>query len=68
MVIITIMDNETRMELNKLRQLIDSLQQQLQTQQTEIESVKEISLKAQTRATVVLYQSKKPYIYLPTKF
>ena len=62
------MDNETRMELNKLRQLIDSLQQQLQTQQTEIESVKEISLKAQTRATVVLYQSKKPYIYLPTKF
>ena len=62
------MDHNVLMELNKLRQLIDNLQQQLQTQQTEIESVKEISLKAQTRATVVLYQSKKPYIYLPTKF
>ena len=61
-------DNEVRMELNKLRQLIDNLQQQLQIQQTEIESVKEISLKAQTRATVVLYQSKKPYIYLPKMF
>jgi hypothetical protein len=45
------MDNQTRMELNKLRQLIDILQQQLQTQQTEIESVKEIALKAQARAT-----------------
>lgn len=51
------MDNEARMELknlmelNKLRQLIDILQHQLQTQQTEIESVKEIALKAQARAT-----------------
>jgi hypothetical protein len=59
------MDNNVLMELNKLRQLINILQQQLQTQQTEIETVKEISLKAQTRATVVLHQSKKPYIYLP---
>ena len=62
------MDHNVLMELNKLRQLIDNLQQQLQTQQTEIESVKEIALKSQTRATVVLLQSKKPYIYLPTKF
>lgn len=62
------MDHNVIMELNKLRQLIDSLQQQLQTQQTEIEMVKEIALKAHTRATVVLLQSKKPYIYLPTKF
>lgn len=51
------MDNEARMELknlmelNKLRQLIDILQQQLQIQQTEIETVKEIALTAQTRAT-----------------
>jgi hypothetical protein len=62
------MDHNVLMELNKLRQLIDSLQQQLQRQQTEIESVKEISLKAQTPATVVLHQSKKPYIYLPNMF
>ena len=45
------MDLKVLMELNKLRQLIDILQQQLQTQQNEIESVKENALTAQTRAT-----------------
>jgi hypothetical protein len=46
------MDHNVLMELNKLRQLIDILQQQLQIQQNEIESVKEIALKAQARATL----------------
>ena len=37
-------------EINKLKVLIDTLQEQLQTQQTEINSVKQIALKAQKDA------------------
>jgi len=37
-------------EINKLKVLIDTLQKQLQTQQTEINSVKQIALKAQKDA------------------
>lgn len=40
------MDNNNLInEINKLKSLIDTLQQQLQTQQTEIKSVKEIAIK-----------------------
>jgi DNA repair protein RadC len=42
------MDNNNLInEINKLKALIDALQQQLQTQQTEINSVKQIALNAQ---------------------
>jgi hypothetical protein len=41
------MDNNNLInEINKLKALIDALQQQLQTQQTEINSVKQIALNA----------------------
>jgi hypothetical protein len=36
-------------EINKLKALISTLQQQLQTQQTEINSVKETALNAQNK-------------------
>ena len=38
-------------EINKLKALIATLQQQLQKQQTEINSVKETALNAQNKAT-----------------
>ena len=38
-------------EINKLKALIATLQQQLQTQKTELDSVKQIALKAQSSAT-----------------
>jgi len=38
-------------EINKLKALISTLQQQLQKQQTEINSVKETALNAQNKAT-----------------
>ena len=42
------MDNNNLInEINKLKALIATLQQQLQTQQTEINSVKQIALNAQ---------------------
>ena len=44
------MDNNNLInEINKLKALIVALQQQLQTQQTEINSVKEIALNAQNK-------------------
>jgi prefoldin subunit 5 len=46
------MDNNNLInEINKLKALISTLQQQLQTQQTEINSVKETALNAQNKAT-----------------
>ena len=44
------MDNNNLInEINKLKALIDALQQQLQTQQTEINSVKETALNTQKK-------------------
>ena len=43
----TMDNNKLINEINKLKALIDALQQQLQTQQTEINSVKQIALNAQ---------------------
>ena len=44
------MDNNNLMnEINKLKALIATLQQQLQTQQTEIKSVKETALNTQQK-------------------
>ena len=44
------MDNNNLIdEINKLKALIATLQQQLQTQQTEINSVKQIALNAQNK-------------------
>ena len=40
-------NNNLLIEINKLKALIATLQQQLQTQQTEINSVKETALKTQ---------------------
>ena len=40
-------NNNLLIEINKLKALIVTLQQQLQTQQTEIKSVKETALKTQ---------------------
>ena len=46
------MDNNNLMvEINRLKQLIATLQQQLQTQKTELDSVKQIALDAQKKAT-----------------
>ena len=46
------MDNNNLInEINKLKALIDTLQQQLQTQQTEINSVKQIALNAQNNVS-----------------
>ena len=46
------MDNNNLMtEINRLKQIIATLQQQLQTQKTELESVKQIALNAQKKAT-----------------
>ena len=46
------MDNNNLInEINKLKALIATLQQQLQTQQTEINSVKETALKAQNNVS-----------------
>jgi len=38
-------------EINKLKALIATLQQQLQTQKTELDSVKQIALEANKKAT-----------------
>lgn len=46
------MDNNNLItEITKLKQLIATLQQQLQTQKTELDSVKQIALDAQKKAT-----------------
>ena len=46
------MDNNNLInEINKLKALIATLQQQLQTQQTEINSVKETALNTQKKVT-----------------
>lgn len=45
------MDNNVFIEINNLKELIVNLQQQLRTQQMEINSVKQIALKAQTDAS-----------------
>jgi len=44
-------NNNLIIEINKLKALIATLQQQLQTQQTEINLVKETALNAQNKAT-----------------
>ena len=43
------MDNDLINEINKLKALIATLQQQLQTQQTEINLVKETALKTEKK-------------------
>ena len=46
------MDNNNLItEITKLKQLIATLQQQLQTQKTELDSVKQIALEAKKKAT-----------------
>ena len=46
------MDNNNLItEITKLKQLIATLQQQLQTQKTELDSVKQIALEANKKAT-----------------
>jgi uncharacterized protein YlxW (UPF0749 family) len=46
------MDNNNLItEINKLKQLIATLQQQIQTQKTELDSVKQIALEAKKKAT-----------------
>jgi hypothetical protein len=46
------MDNNNLItEINKLKQLIATLQQQIQTQKTELDSVKQIALEANKKAT-----------------